>query len=235
MDYTKTITDTITAWKSIFDVQQVYLDNVTRAINATAQMMIPLPVSYPAVRPNRTHQPNSADRFIADRRPDVRPDPLPKEIAEDQVIDVGEEVLQVGKGRIAGATTRVRRVVNHVPVEQTIELYDETVRIERIPLDSDAGTAEALQECAYEMQDVREVPIVLKRLHLRERVVLHRERHGRIETVRETVKQTAIEVEQPRRMPAVAPAPEATAAEHHTTEHHTTEHHAAEDHAIAGN
>jgi hypothetical protein len=44
---------------------------------------------------------------------------------EEQVIGVGEEVLNIGTRMVAGKTTRVRRVVVQTPVQQDVTLHTE--------------------------------------------------------------------------------------------------------------
>src|SRR3954452_21074792 len=53
------------------------------------------------------------------------------EASGEQVIAVGEEVLNVGTRVVPGKTTRVRRVVVESPVEQDVTLHTETVVMER--------------------------------------------------------------------------------------------------------
>ena len=50
---------------------------------------------------------------------------------EDQVIGVGEEVLNVGTRMVPGKTTRVRRIVEQTPVRQDVTLHTETVVLGR--------------------------------------------------------------------------------------------------------
>jgi hypothetical protein len=49
---------------------------------------------------------------------------------EEQVIGVGEEVLNIGTRMVAGKTTRIRRVVVQTPVQQDVTLHTETVVLE---------------------------------------------------------------------------------------------------------
>jgi hypothetical protein len=50
---------------------------------------------------------------------------------EEQVIGVGEEVLNIGTRMVAGKTTRIRRVVVQAPVQQDVTLHTEAVVLER--------------------------------------------------------------------------------------------------------
>lgn len=140
------------------------------------------------------------------RRPDVTKQFNGK---DEQVVAIGEEVLDVGVRKVTGETTRVRRFVKQVPVEQSVELHDETIVIERRPASGQNGE-DALTEREYVMIDTREIPVVSKSQKVREELVLRKEVSGHVETVRETVLVSDVEVMQPQRMPVV-------------TEHHRKE------------
>jgi stress response protein YsnF len=121
---------------------------------------------------------------------------------EEQVIGVGEEVLNVGTRMIAGKTTRVRRVVVQAPVQQDVTLHTETVVLERRKPISANGN-EVLTEVTVEMSDFNEVPVVSKAVHLVEEVLLRKEITARTETIHETVRRDKLEIEQPSNLPVV--------------------------------
>lgn len=122
--------------------------------------------------------------------------------SQEQVIPVGEEVLNVGTRVVAGKTTRVRRVVVETPVQQDVTLHTETVVVEhRKPV---GMTNEGiLTEVTIEMSDSNEVPIVSKSVRLVEEVLLRKEVTARVETIRDTVKQDKLEFDQPANLPVV--------------------------------
>ncbi len=117
-----------------------------------------------------------------------------------EVIPVGEETLNVGTRRVAGETTRVRRVVVETPVEQGIALREERVIVERRkPTGAPSTTTQAiLTDTAVEMSDSFEVVDVWKSVRVTEEVVLRREVTERHETVRDTVRRDEVIVEQAR-------------------------------------
>lgn len=121
---------------------------------------------------------------------------------EEQIIAIGEEVLNVGTRMVSGKTTRVRRVVVESPVQQDVTLHNETVVLERRrPLVSTGQ--DVLTEVTIEMSDASEVPVVSKAVHLVEEVLLRKEVTSRIETIRETVKRAKLEIDQPSQLPVV--------------------------------
>jgi stress response protein YsnF len=121
---------------------------------------------------------------------------------QEQIIGIGEEILNVGTRLVPGKTTRVRRVVVQTPVQQDVTLRSETVVLERRrPLSTNGG--DVLTEVTVEMSDFNEVPVVSKAVHLVEEVLLRREVTSRIETIQDTVRRDKLEIEQPSQLPVV--------------------------------
>ena len=121
---------------------------------------------------------------------------------EQQVIGVGEEILNVGTRMVAGKTTRIRRVVVETPVQQDVTLHTETVVLERRKPIANSGN-DVLTEVTVEMSDFNEVPVVSKAVHLVEEVLLRKEVTARVETIHDTVRQDKLEIEQPSHLPVV--------------------------------
>jgi stress response protein YsnF len=120
----------------------------------------------------------------------------------EQVVAVGEEVLNVGTRMVPGKTTRVRRIVVETPVQQEVTLHTETVVLEhRKPLLSNGN--DVLTEVTVEMSDFNEVPVISKSVRLVEEVLLRKEVTARTETIRDTVKRDTLEIEQPSQLPVV--------------------------------
>ena len=122
------------------------------------------------------------------------------EASGEQVIAVGEEVLNVGTRTVPGKTTRVRRVVVEQPVEQDVTLHSETVVVERRRPQASIGQ-DVLTEVTVEMSETNEVPVVSKSVHLVEEVLLRKEVTARTEKIRDTVKRDKLEIEQPSQVP----------------------------------
>ena len=115
----------------------------------------------------------------------------------EEVIPLGEEVLEVSKRTENRGTARIRRYVVETPVERQVSLQSERVVVERRRPASDEVTGEILTEVAVEVVETAEVPVVEKRTRLREEVVVRTERTERVETVRGTVRRDEVEVQQP--------------------------------------
>jgi len=121
---------------------------------------------------------------------------------EEQVIGVGEEILNVGTRMVPGKTTRIRRVVVETPTQQDVTLHTETVVLERRKPIANSGN-DVLTEVTVEMSDFNEVPVVSKPVRLVEEVLLRKEVTARIETIHDTVRQDKLEIEQPSNLPVV--------------------------------
>jgi len=117
----------------------------------------------------------------------------------EEVIPLGEEVLEVGKRTENRGIARIHRYVVETPVEQQVTLQSERVVVERRRPVSDRVTGEVLTEVTVEVIETAEVPVVNKRLRLREEIVVRTERTQRVETVQETVRRDEVEIQQPSR------------------------------------
>jgi stress response protein YsnF len=113
----------------------------------------------------------------------------------DRVIPLTKEELEVGK-RHTEHRFRVRTHVIERPVEQQVHLRDERVVIERRPA-SGAATVEAegVQAREFEVVERREEPVVGKRVAANEEVVIRTDATERVETVRDTVRETKLDVD----------------------------------------
>jgi stress response protein YsnF len=120
----------------------------------------------------------------------------------EEVVAIGEEVLNVGTRTVPGKTTRIRRVVVEAPVEREVTLHTETVVVERRQPKASIGQ-DVLTEVTVEMSDSNEVPVVSKSVHLVEEVLLRKEVTARTETIRDTVKRDKLEIEEPSQLPVV--------------------------------
>lgn len=114
----------------------------------------------------------------------------------EEVIPLAEETLQVGKRTVNRGIIRLRRYVVEPPVEQQVSLRDEQVTIERRKPVTDAVTGDVFTEKTVEVTETSEVPVTEKVARLKEEVVVRRQGTERTETVRDTVREDKIAVEQ---------------------------------------
>jgi stress response protein YsnF len=113
----------------------------------------------------------------------------------EQVIPVTKEELAVGK-RASERRYRVRTYVVEMPVEQQVRLRNERVIVERRPASGAVGTDPgAMQERVFDVTERHEEPVVEKRARETEEVVVRKEANERVETVRDTVRETKVDAD----------------------------------------
>ena len=113
----------------------------------------------------------------------------------EQVIPVVKEELAVGK-RASERRYRIRTYVVETPVEEQVRLRDERVIVERRPASGEVPSgAGGMQEREFEVTERHEEPVVEKRAREVEEVVVRREANERVETVRDTVRETKVDVD----------------------------------------
>ncbi len=113
----------------------------------------------------------------------------------DEVVQLSEEQLVVGKRLVNRGTTRIRRFVVEVPVEEQVRLHEETVKIERRAVTGDrpvSGTA--FTDRTIEMTQTGEEAVIGKTARVREEISLRKEAADRIETVKDTVRREDVEI-----------------------------------------
>ena len=117
--------------------------------------------------------------------------------AERQTIPVIEEELQVGKRQVQRGGARIYTRVTEKPVEQTVDLKEEHVIIERRPVDRPATDVDFRdgQERELEIRTTAEEPVIAKTARVVEEVEIGRQTTHRKETVRDTVQRRDVEIE----------------------------------------
>ena len=116
---------------------------------------------------------------------------------QDETIKVVEENLVVGKRAVEGGRVRVRSYVVEQPVEAKVTLHEERVTVDRHPVDRAASAADlaAFQERTIEARATSEEAVIAKEARVVEEIAVHKEAADRVETVRDTVRKTQVEVE----------------------------------------
>jgi len=116
---------------------------------------------------------------------------------QDETIKRVEENLVVGKRAVEGGRVRVRSYVVEQPVEAKVTLHEERVTVDRRPVDRAASAADlaAFQERTIEARATSEEAVVGKEARVVEEIAVRKEAADRVETVRDTVRKTQVEVE----------------------------------------
>lgn len=115
----------------------------------------------------------------------------------ETVLPVIEEQLRLGKRTVEKGAARVSTTVTEVPVEESVNLREEHVTVERRPVDRAVENAPAaFREGTIEITEMAEVPVVGKEARVVEEVVVGKNVTEHTETVRDTVKRTDVEVDE---------------------------------------
>lgn len=120
------------------------------------------------------------------------------ENAEGKTIPVIEENIQVGKREVETGGVRLRSRIVERPVEESLRLREEHVRVERNTVDRPATEADFnnFKEGSIEVTETAEVPVVSKEARVVEEVSLGKDVEHREETIRDTVRKTEVDVEE---------------------------------------
>jgi len=115
----------------------------------------------------------------------------------EDAIQVVEERLVIGKRDVSRGTVRVRVHVEETPVEVPVTLREEHVVVERHPVDRPVTPAdtEAFRSKTIEAAGVTEEAVAAKQVLVTEEIALHKEAVERMETVRDTVRRTEVDIE----------------------------------------
>jgi uncharacterized protein (TIGR02271 family) len=122
-----------------------------------------------------------------------------------KAIPVVKEEIQVGKRQVLRGGVRLYSRVVEEPVEESVLLREERVRVERRPANRAATDADlsADQEQKIDVQEFAEEPVVAKQARVVEEVRVGKEVSERTETIRDTVRHTEVNVEQAPGAPGV--------------------------------
>jgi uncharacterized protein (TIGR02271 family) len=119
----------------------------------------------------------------------------------NETIPVVEEQLNVGKREVEGGRVRVRSYVVEQPVQEQVNLRDESVNVERRPVDrplTGADRDRAFQERTIEAEEKSEEAVVNKEARVKEELVVNKDVNQRTETVSDTVRRTEVDVQDER-------------------------------------
>jgi uncharacterized protein (TIGR02271 family) len=119
--------------------------------------------------------------------------------ADDEItIPLVEEELAVGKRTVDQGGVRVYRRVIEIPVEESIDLREEHVVVERNAVDRPVTDADlALQgNQVFELTETAEEAVVGKTAHVVEEVVVGKTASERAEHIHDTVRHTEVEIEE---------------------------------------
>ena len=115
----------------------------------------------------------------------------------DETIAIVEEQLRVGKREVERGSVRVRSYIVETPVQEQVTLRDETVHIERRPVDREIrpGEMAAFHEKTIQVTETDEEAVVAKTARVTEELVVRKDVAQQTETISDTVRHTEVEVD----------------------------------------
>lgn len=117
----------------------------------------------------------------------------------EDVISVAEEQLRVGKRDVSHGRVRVRSYVVETPVSEQVSLRAENVTVQRRSVDRPVTDGDRLfEDRTIEVEERGEEAVVSKEARVREELVVNKQVGERTETVSDTVRHTAVEVDDER-------------------------------------
>lgn len=123
--------------------------------------------------------------------------PSTRDAAGGSSIPVVDEEIRIGKRAIQRGGVRVYSHVVEQPVEETILLREEHIRVERRPVDRQISDAEiaGIRDQSFEVTETVEEPVIEKRARVKEEVVIGKETTEKTQKVSDTVRRTDVKVE----------------------------------------
>ena len=119
---------------------------------------------------------------------------------KDDVLQVVEERLNVGKRAVSRGKVRLHSYVVENKVSEDVTLRDETVTVDRRVVDRPVAAlgADAFQERTIEMEEIDEEAVVGKTARVVEEIGIRKDVTDRTETVSDTVRSTKVDIEDGR-------------------------------------
>lgn len=120
------------------------------------------------------------------------------ETAESVRLPVIQQELRVGKREVLRGGVRVHTRVEEHPVEEQVTLREERVVVERRPMDLLVTDhfIDQLSKTPVDIVTQAEVPVVGKEARVVEEVLVRKDVDAHVETIRDTLQRTDVDVEQ---------------------------------------
>ena len=118
----------------------------------------------------------------------------------EDVVQVVEERLNVGKRAVSRGKVRLHSYVVETAVSENVTLRDETVTIDRHAVERPVAAlnADAFKERTIEMEEIDEEAVVGKTARVVEEIGIHKDVTDRTETISDTVRSTKVDIEDGR-------------------------------------
>lgn len=117
-------------------------------------------------------------------------------MSAETAIPVVEEELVVGKRAVNQGGVRIYRRVVEVPVEESVNLREEHVTVERHAVDRAVTDADAFRDRTIELTETAEEAVIGKNARVVEELLVGKKSSEHTETIHDTVRKTEVEVEE---------------------------------------
>lgn len=121
-------------------------------------------------------------------------DTTTKPTNEKGSVEVVKEDIDVGKKEVQDGGVRLKSRIVEKPVEEDVRLRDERVYVKRKPVNKSASERD-FKEGTVEMRESHEEPVVKKKAKVVEEVGLEKDVHHKDKKVKDTVRETEVDVE----------------------------------------
>ena len=113
-------------------------------------------------------------------------------------VPVIEEALTLGKRRVERGGIRIYTEVTETPVQEQVTLREQHASVDRRVVDRPVTAADtgAFKEQSFELREFAEQAVVAKEARVVEEVTIRKQVEDHTETIQETVRRTAVEVEE---------------------------------------
>jgi uncharacterized protein (TIGR02271 family) len=115
------------------------------------------------------------------------------------VVPVYEEQLRVGKRDVSHGRVRIRSYVVETPVNEQVRLHNESVQVERKPVNRPVAAGDALfQDRVIEAEERAEEAVLGKETRVKEELTLRKTAADRTQDISDTVRHTEVEIQDDR-------------------------------------
>jgi len=117
--------------------------------------------------------------------------------APDSSIPIIEENLSVSSEEVVTGGERITTSILEAPVEESITLREEHVRVDRQPTDKPASESDfqTFKEGEMELTEYKEIPVISKQAKVVEEVTVYKTVTESERTIRDTVRRTEVDTE----------------------------------------
>jgi len=174
----------------------IYLEGVTQGGTIITANVADSAVSRAAGIMSGYHMVNIKER-ATELQKDRRDLKLSDAAKNDNVLEVIEEELQVGKESVERGRMRIYNVMSEKEVKHDVRLKDETIRVQRRPVNRNVAiNPDLFRERSFEMVEMDEIAKVSKTARVVEEVSLGKEVAEKVQTIKETLRRQDVQIEE---------------------------------------